>query len=146
MEALRRQSLESIISAKTTDSVFFVDTSTPSKPLLEQITNEFVTPEKTFEPVYTQNRVDFGSVADTIDVNDSVSIQKGKLRKSADSKSTSTSTSTSVDVGEDFDMWYVTRAHLTVHYITIAELLLFHVSSWRLCYVIIHITKTVFNF
>ncbi|XP_052098286.1 uncharacterized protein LOC127733063 [Mytilus californianus] len=103
MEALRRQSLESIISTTTNDNVFFIDTSTPSRPIFAHSNNEFATPEKKFEPVYTQNRVDFGSVADTIDVNDSVSVQKGKIRKSVDSKSTSTSTS--VDLGEDFDMW-----------------------------------------
>lgn len=101
MEALRRKSAESLISDKSLDSVFFHETSTPAKPLLEDggTKEKLDGPQKEFSQSFMPRRAD--SIADTIDVNDSVSVQKRRIRKSEDSKSTSTS----LDLEEDFDTW-----------------------------------------
>ena len=108
IETLRRKSAASIISTRTADSVFMTDTTTPVKPPpppsgYSSVGNDYTATENGFVPELSKNRVEFGSVADTIDVNDSVSMQKRKVRRSEDNKSTSTS----VDLEEDFDMWYV---------------------------------------
>lgn len=108
IETLRRKSAASIISTRTTDSVCITDNTTPVKPPpppsgYSSVGKDYTATENGFVPELSKNRVEFGSVADTIDVNDSVSMQKRKVRRSEDSKSTSTS----VDLEEDFDMWYV---------------------------------------